>query len=76
MRWALALRLLLVLVVFLMVSAVLSVPGVEAGSGDPPPGPCEAGWVAPTPVVVAVSEVPVVVSSTGADYFVLYVERP
>ncbi len=46
------------------------------GGGDPPPGPCETGYVAPTPVVVAVSEVPIVVSSTTADYFVLYVERP
>ena len=66
----------LVLVVLAMIPTALSAPGVEASGGDPPPGPCEAGWVAPTPVVVAVSEVPIVVSSTRADYFVLYVERP
>ncbi len=71
-----ALRLVLVLVVFVVIPAALGVPGVWASGGDPPPGPCEAGWVAPTPVVVGVSEVPIVVSSTGADYFVLYVERP
>ena len=40
------------------------------------PGPCEDGYVAPTPVSVAVSEVPVVVASTVADYFVLYVNHP
>ncbi|MDE2746198.1 MAG: hypothetical protein OXI41_09500 [Chloroflexota bacterium] len=50
-------------------------PSIQA-SGDPPPGPCESGYVAPTPVLVAVSELPIVVSSTAADYFVLYVERP
>ena len=46
-----------------------------AQSPDPPPGSCVAE-TGPTPVVVAVSEVPIVVSSTTADYFVLYVERP
>ena len=34
--------------------------------------PCEDGYDAPTPAEVAVTEVPVVVESTTADYFVLY----
>ncbi len=71
------LRPALALVVLLMIPAALTVrPSVEASGGDPPPGSCETGYVAPTPVVVAISEVPIVVSSTMADYFVLYVERP
>ncbi len=52
---------------------------VAADSSDDPgslPGPCEDGYVAPTPVSVAVSEVPIVVDSTTADYFVLYVGHP
>ncbi len=72
-----ALWLALALVVLLMIPAALTVrPSVEASGGDPPPAPCETGYVAPTPVVVAVTETPIVVSSTTADYFVLYVERP
>ncbi|MDE2935520.1 MAG: hypothetical protein OXP37_01600, partial [Chloroflexota bacterium] len=49
---------------------------VGASGGDPLPGPCETGYVAPTPVLVAVTETPIVVNSTTTDYFVLYVERP
>ncbi|MXW42081.1 MAG: hypothetical protein F4Z91_03170, partial [Acidimicrobiia bacterium] len=39
-------------------------------------GPCDEGWVAPTSVAVAVDAVPIVVKSTAADYFVLYVDHP
>ncbi len=39
-----------------------------------PPGPCEDGYVAPTPVAVAVTDVPIEVASTTSDYFVLYVQ--
>ncbi len=39
------------------------------------PGPCEAGYVAPTPASVAVSDVPIEVTSTSADYFVLYIKH-
>ncbi len=50
--------------------------GVEAqeDSTTKPPGPCEDGWVAPTPTNVAVTDVPIKVASTKADYFVLYVK--
>ena len=41
-----------------------------------PPGPCEDGYVAPTPVAVAVTDVPIEVTSTTADYFVLYAKQP
>ncbi|MYK56947.1 MAG: hypothetical protein F4035_10905, partial [Acidimicrobiia bacterium] len=53
--------------------------GVAAASSDDAesaPGPCEDGYVAPTPESVAVSEVPIVVESTPADYFVLFVPHP
>ncbi|MXW95130.1 MAG: hypothetical protein F4Z64_06430 [Acidimicrobiaceae bacterium] len=53
--------------------------GVAAASSDDAesvPGPCEDGYVAPTPESVAVSEVPIVVDSTPADYFVLFVPHP
>ena len=44
-------------------------------SETPAPQPaqlCEDGYVPPTPTDVAVTAVPIVVTSTGADYFVLY----
>ncbi len=76
MRRASAWQLALALIVILTIPAAPPWhPSIQA-SGDPPPGPCESGYVAPTPVLVAVSELPIVVSSTAADYFVLYVERP
>ena len=37
------------------------------------PGPCDDGWVAPTPTAVPVTSVPITVTSTVDDYFVLYV---
>ncbi|WP_420608745.1 PEP/pyruvate-binding domain-containing protein [Candidatus Poriferisodalis sp.] len=46
---------------------------LSAGAATPPPGPCESGWVAPTPASVAVTDVPIEVASTTDDYFVLYI---
>ena len=46
---------------------------VEA-QGDPEE-PCPGGGYNPTPVAVAVTAVPIVVASTTADYFVLYVRH-
>ncbi|MXZ85355.1 MAG: hypothetical protein F4Z02_06865, partial [Acidimicrobiia bacterium] len=51
-------------------------PPVEADDDDAPQGPCDEGWVAPTPVSVEVDAVPIVVASTTADYFVLYATIP
>ncbi len=55
---------------------VLFAPGLlpQAAQASDPPGPCEDGYVAPTPTAVAVTEVPIEVASTTADYFVLYIE--
>ena len=62
---------LLSLTLFLGVADVLS----PADAGAQTPGPCDAGWVAPTPTVIAVTSVPITVSSTEDDYFVLYVKQ-
>ena len=43
-----------------------------AAANTPPPGPCEDGYVAPTPTTVSVTSMPITVNSTTADYFVLY----
>ena len=59
------------LTLFLGVADVLS----PADAGAQTPGPCDAGWVAPTPTVIAVTSVPITVSSTENDYFVLYVKH-
>ena len=59
------------LTLFLGVADVLS----PADAGAQTPGPCDAGWVAPTPTVIAVTSVPITVSSTEDDYFVLYVKH-
>ena len=56
---------------FLGVAAWLLPTGAAAQS----PGPCDAGWVAPTPTVITVTSVPITVSSTEDDYFVLYVKH-
>ena len=58
----------LCLTLFLGVAAMLS----PAGAGAQSPGPCQAGWVKPTSTVIAVTSVPITVSSTEDDYFVLY----
>ena len=62
---------LVCLMLFLGVAAWL----LPTGAGAQSPGPCDAGWVAPTPTVVAVTSVPITVSSTENDYFVLYVRH-
>ena len=62
---------LLCLTLFLGVADLLS----PAGAGAQSPGPCQTGWVAPTPTVIAVTSVPITVSSTEDDYFVLYVKH-
>ena len=45
------------------------------GAGAQTPGPCDNGWVAPTPTVIPVTSVPITLSSTEDDYFVLYVKH-
>ena len=62
---------LLCLTLFLGVADLLA----PAGAGAQTLGPCQAGWVAPTPTVIAVTSVPITVSSTEDDYFVLYVKH-
>ena len=54
-------------------AAIVSIPST-ASATTPPPGPCEDGYVAPTPTKVAVTSVPITVTSTTADYFVLYLK--
>ncbi|MCY3952650.1 MAG: hypothetical protein OXG69_08895, partial [bacterium] len=68
-------RLALVLCVALVGVVAPSGVAAEDGSGTATLGPCDDGWVAPTPTVVAVTAVPIVVASTTADYFVLYVKH-
>ena len=64
------------LVVCLAWGAALVAPvGAVAQAGTQKPGPCEDGWDAPTPIVVAVASVPITVSSTEDEYFVLYVKH-
>ena len=46
----------------------------EAPASEPVQ-PCQNGYVPPTPTDVAVTAVPIVVESTTADYFVLYVSH-
>lgn len=46
-----------------------------AQTDQTPPGPCEDGYIAPTPTSVPVTAVPIEVSSTTADYFVLYAKH-
>ena len=66
------------LLVFLVCVAALLVPagaGAQGGSDSQTLGPCDQGWVAPTPTVIAVTSVPITVSSTENDYFFLYVKH-
>ena len=62
---------LVCLTLFLGVAAWLLPTGARAQT----PGPCDNGWVEPTPTVIAVTSVPITVSSTENDYFVLYVKH-
>ena len=63
--------------VFAAVTVVVLVslfPATVEAQGDPEE-PCPGGGYNPTPVAVAVAAVPIVVASTTADYFVLYVRH-
>ncbi|MXW56983.1 MAG: hypothetical protein F4X68_12075, partial [Acidimicrobiia bacterium] len=77
-RWMLRLLLALTFVALLTPHALSPYQSVADASddADSTPGPCEDGYVAPTPVAVAVTDVPVVVSSTANYYFVLYATIP
>ncbi len=69
----------MVLTVLLNIPAQSPFHAIAEASGDDTeaaPGLCEDGYVAPTPVSVTVSAVPIVVQSTTADYFVLYIDHP
>ncbi len=63
--------------VFAAVTVVVLVslfPAMVEAQGDPEE-PCPGGGYNPTPVAVAVTSAPIVVASTTADYFVLYVRH-
>ena len=68
----LALVACLVLITHLLATASAIAQG---GTGTQTPGPCDAGWVAPTPTVIPVTSVPITVSSTEDDYFVLFIKH-
>ena len=68
----LALVACLVLITHLLATASAIAQG---GTGTQTPGPCNAGWVAPTPTVIPVTSVPITVSSTEDDYFVLFIKH-
>ena len=61
---------LLAVAVVLVTALALASPAFAQGDD-----PCEGGGYNPTPVAVAVTAVPIVVTSTTADYFVLYVKH-
>ena len=50
-------------------------PAPAQAQGNDPVEPCPGGGYNPTPAAVAVTAVPIVVESTTADYFVLYVKH-
>ena len=56
-----------------VVVLVLLFPATVEGQGDSEP--CPGGGYNPTPTAVEVTAVPIVVTSTTADYFVLYVKH-
>ena len=53
-------------------AALLAADGASA-QGEPQLEPCSGGGYNPTPTAVEITAVPIVVTSTTADYFVLYV---
>ena len=61
--------------VFALASLVFLSSGNALAQGGDPEEPCEGGGYNPTPPAVAVTAVPIVVESTTADYFVLYVQH-
>ena len=56
-------------------AAALAWAAPAIGQSDPDPDPCSGGGYNPTPVEVEVTAVPIVVNSTTANYFVLYVKH-
>ncbi len=56
-------------------AAALALAAPAIGQSDPDPDPCSGGGYNPTPVEVEVTAVPIVVNSTTANYFVLYVKH-
>ena len=69
-----ALRAVGLIAAFGVLAAAALIP-LPADAATPPPGPCEPGYVAPTPASVAVTDVPIEVASTSSDYFVLYAKH-
>ena len=67
---AAAARLLLALTAPLVI-----MPASAQAQGNDPGEPCPGGGYNPTPTAVEVTAVPIVVTSTTADYFVLYVKH-
>ena len=67
---AAATRLLLALT-----APLLIMPASAQAQGNDPGAPCPGGGYNPTPTVVEVAAVPIVVESTTTDYFVLYVSH-
>ena len=63
------------LVLLAVLSAVLLAAGNARAQGGAIGEPCEGGGYDPTPVAVNVTAVPIVVTSTTADYFVLYAKH-
>ena len=55
-------------------AALLAADGASA-QGEPQLEPCPGGGYNPTPTVVEVAAVPIVVESATTDYFVLYVSH-
>ena len=64
-----------ILIVALGALAATALLPSTVSASTPPPGPCEDGYVAPTPTAVPVTSIPVTAASTTSDYFVLYVKR-
>ena len=47
-------------------------PASQPVTGEQTVQPCQVGYIRPTPTVIAVTAVPIVLESTADDYFVLY----
>ena len=58
-----------------LTAPLLIMPAPAQAQGNDPVEPCPGGGYNPTPAAVAVTAVPIVVESTTADYFVLYVSH-
>ena len=61
--------------VFVFAAFLLLTGGNARAQGGDPEEPCSGGGYDPPPVAVAVTAVPIVVDSTTAEYFVLYVKH-